>query len=104
MQTNYRLVAAAFAVALLAFPALVRAADDSTADKTEVADKCADKCSDKAADAPLPPDVTTQGAVTVGGQHIAYNAIAGTITVGATDAEDAQLGLDGKPQPGSQLA
>ncbi len=104
MQTNYRLVAAAFAVALLAFPALVRAADDSTADKTEVADKCADKCSDKAADAPLPPDATTQGELTAGGQHIAYTAIAGTLTVGATDLEDAQLGMDGKPQAGSQLA
>ncbi len=28
----------------------------------------------------------------------------GTITVGATDTEDAQLGPDGKPLPGSQLA
>jgi hypothetical protein len=40
----------------------------------------------------------------VGGQHIAYTAIAGTITVGATDTDDAQLGPDGKPLPGSQLA
>ena len=38
------------------------------------------------------------------GQHIAYTAIAGTLIVGSTDAQDAQLGLDGKPQPGSQLA
>jgi carboxypeptidase C (cathepsin A) len=34
--------------------------------------------------------------VTVGGQAIAYRAVAGTITVAATDAEDAQLGLDGR--------
>jgi carboxypeptidase C (cathepsin A) len=40
----------------------------------------------------------------VGGQHIAYTAIAGTLTVGATDMEDAQLGTDGKPIAGSQLA
>ncbi len=40
----------------------------------------------------------------MGGQHIAYTAIAGTVTVGSTDAQDAQLGADGKPQPGSQLA
>ena len=51
-----------------------------------------------------PPDSTTQGTIDVGGQHIAYTAIAGTITVGATDTDDAQLGPDGKPLPGSQLA
>jgi carboxypeptidase C (cathepsin A) len=49
-------------------------------------------------------DSTTQGTVDVGGQHIAYRAIAGTLTVGATDAEDAQVGPDGKPLPGTQLA
>ena len=54
---------------------------------------------------PAPPaDSTTQGTIDVGGQHIAYTAIAGTITVGSTDGQDAQLGADGKPQPGSQLA
>ncbi|HVA41315.1 MAG TPA: peptidase S1, partial [Candidatus Binataceae bacterium] len=51
-----------------------------------------------------PPDSTTAGEVDAGGQHIAYSAIAGTITVGSTDAEDAQLGPDGKPLPGTQLA
>jgi len=40
----------------------------------------------------------------VGGQHIAYTAVVGTLTVGSTDVQDAQLGPDGKPQPGSQLA
>jgi carboxypeptidase C (cathepsin A) len=50
------------------------------------------------------PDSTTQGELDAGGMHIAYTAIAGTITVGATDAQDAQLGMDGKPLPGSQLA
>jgi carboxypeptidase C (cathepsin A) len=40
----------------------------------------------------------------VAGEKIAYTAIAGTLIVGSTDIQDAQLGLDGKPQPGSQLA
>jgi carboxypeptidase C (cathepsin A) len=53
---------------------------------------------------PASPDVITQGEVDAGGQHIAYSAIAGTITVGATDAQDAQIGDDGKPLPGTQLA
>jgi carboxypeptidase C (cathepsin A) len=83
------------AASLLLMPALIRAEDDKPADKP-AAEKSAEK-------AP-PTEVTTQGTVEVGGQKIAYSAIAGTITVGATDAQDAQLGLDGKPQPGSQLA
>jgi carboxypeptidase C (cathepsin A) len=48
-------------------------------------------------------DSTTQDSITVGGEHIDYTAIAGLITVGATDDQDAQLGPDGKPLPGSQL-
>jgi carboxypeptidase C (cathepsin A) len=59
----------------------------------------ADKPSDAA-----PPDSTTQGELDAGGMRIAYTAVAGTITVGSTDAQDAQLGPDGKPEPGSQLA
>jgi carboxypeptidase C (cathepsin A) len=42
--------------------------------------------------------------VEVSGQKIAYTAITGTLIVGSTDIQDAQLGLDGKPQAGSQLA
>jgi carboxypeptidase C (cathepsin A) len=59
---------------------------------------------EKAAESPLPPDSTTQGSVQVSGQHIDYTAVAGIITVGATDEEDAQLDPDGKPLPGTQLA
>jgi carboxypeptidase C (cathepsin A) len=47
------------------------------------------------------PDSTTEGTVTAGGQTIAYRAVAGTITVGATDPQDATLGFDGKPLPDS---
>jgi carboxypeptidase C (cathepsin A) len=42
------------------------------------------------------PDSITEGTVTVGGQKIDYRAVAGTITVGATDPQDATIGLDGK--------
>ena len=80
--------------ALIAVPA--RAAQDKTAAKSEA--------SAKSVEVPMPPDVTTEGSVTAGGQRIAYTAVAGIITVGATDAEDAQLGPNGKPEPGSQLA
>ncbi len=51
--------------------------------------------------APVPTDSTTEGVLNTGGEHIAYTAVAGTITVGATDEEDAQLGPDGKPVEGS---
>ena len=46
------------------------------------------------------PDSTTEGTVTVGGQAIAYKAVAGTLTVGSTDAQDATLGFEGKPAAG----
>jgi carboxypeptidase C (cathepsin A) len=48
---------------------------------------------------PVQPDSTTEGTVTVGGEAIAYRAVAGTLTVGATDVEDAMLGLDGRLLP-----
>ena len=51
--------------------------------------------------ATTPTDSTTEGVLNAGGEHIAYTAVAGTITVGATDADDALLGPDGKPDPGS---
>ncbi len=91
----------------LIFSFSIRAQDDktekSTAKSTLTATVTA--TTDKAAEvAAPPPDSTTQGAIDVGGQHIAYTAVAGTITVGSTDDQDSQLGPDGKPQPGSQLA
>jgi carboxypeptidase C (cathepsin A) len=62
-------------------------------------DKKADK--EPAAAIGAPADSITEGTVTVGGQAIAYKAVAGTLTVGATNAQDAMLGLDGKPLPDS---
>jgi carboxypeptidase C (cathepsin A) len=49
------------------------------------------------------PDSATEGSVTVAGQSIDYKAVAGTLTVGATDAEDATLGFDGKLLPDSGI-
>src|ERR1022692_4174783 len=99
MQTIRCFPAALLAASLLCLPAFAGAADDSPAIKPATADKSADKPAEK-----MPPaEVTTQGTIDAAGQHIAYTAIAGTLTVGATDAQDSQLGLDGKPQPGSQL-
>lgn len=42
----------------------------------------------------------TTGTVNVEGHTIAYTAIAGTLTVGATDAQDAMIGPNGKMLPG----
>ena len=50
---------------------------------------------------PPQPDSVTEGMVTVGGRAIAYRAVAGTLTVGATDAQDALLGPDGRLLPDS---
>ena len=44
-------------------------------------------------------DSTTEGTGTGGGQAIAYMAVAGTLTVGSTDAQDATLGFDGSLLP-----
>jgi carboxypeptidase C (cathepsin A) len=51
-------------------------------------------------------DSETEGSITIGGQAFAYRAVAGTLTVGATDVQDATIGLDGKylPDAGVDLA
>ena len=87
------------------FSVSARAQEDKTAAKTITATATTTTTTaDKSAEpAPL-ADSTTQGSINVGGQQIAYTAIAGTITVGSTDAQDADLGMDGKPQPGSETA
>ncbi len=95
MCLTSRLAAAAFAASLLALPTFVHA-DDTPSTKAATVGKTPEKAPST--------EVITQGTLDAGGQHIAYTAIAGTLTVGATDAQDAQLGMDGKPQPGSQLA
>jgi carboxypeptidase C (cathepsin A) len=52
---------------------------------------------------PIAADATTEGSVTVGGKTIACETVAGLITVGANDPQDAMLGLDGKWLPESGL-
>ena len=100
MRFTHALSAALLAASLLLLPSLLSADDETPAAKPATADKPTDKGTEKAP----PADATTQGTVDVGGRRIAYTAVAGTITVGSTDVQDAQLGPDGKPQPGSQLA
>ena len=96
MRFSRALLASLIATSVFTSAAFARSDDDKAKSEAKTADA---KPAEKAA----ATEVTTQGAIDAGGQHIAYNAIAGTITVGATDAQDAQLGLDGKPEPGSQL-
>jgi len=96
MNPASRGLAAAIAVALLMLPVAMRADDDKGAAKSVAAEKTTE--------AAPPADSTTEGTVVAGAQHVAYTAVAGIITVGATDTQDAQLGMDGKPLPGSQLS
>lgn len=97
MNRRTATVFAAMAAAVLVLPVTTFALDDAITKPAAATDKSDDKTAPAA-------DVTTQGEVNAGRQHIAYNAVTGTITVGATDVQDAQLGADGKPLPGSQLA
>jgi carboxypeptidase C (cathepsin A) len=89
------LIRGAFAASFLVLPAAVHAIDDTPAAKAPAPEMT-----------PEPPvaDVITQGSVDVKGQHILYTATVGIITVGANDTQDGQLGMDGKPLPGSELA
>ena len=108
MRISNRMAGLLCVSALILLPLNGRAQSDKPAQADKTSSKTTatsdDKTADKAKEAAPPPDSTTEGSIEAGGQHIAYTAIAGTITVGATDAQDEQLGTDGKPQPGSQLA
>jgi carboxypeptidase C (cathepsin A) len=56
-----------------------------------------EKTESKVTEPPLPPpDSKTESTVTISGQKIAYQAVAGTITVGGTDTYDDMLGSDGR--------
>ena len=94
------LLAALLVLTSISSPSLLGAEDQKPAASDKSSDKSADKTPEKAP----PTEITTEGSVDAGGQHIAYTAVAGTITVGSTDVQDAQLGMDGKPIPGSELA
>lgn len=99
MHKSIRLLAACVAAAVTFAPSLARAADKT--------DKTAEKPAEKAAEKPdtsVSQSVSSEGSVDVGGQHILYTAVAGTVTVGSTNAQDAQLGSDAKPLPDTELA
>ncbi len=81
-------------VAALCLNPLVNLAQTDAAGK-----KPDDKMAGQGTPAAPAPDSTTEGIVHVGGQAISYRAIAGTLTVGATDAQDATLALDGRLLP-----
>jgi carboxypeptidase C (cathepsin A) len=71
-------------------------AQEKKADDKKKDEKVVVKGTPASVEAELPGDSTTDGSVTVGGQAIAYKAVAGTLTVGSTDSQDAMIGLDGK--------
>jgi carboxypeptidase C (cathepsin A) len=94
MHRSSLLVAAILAVSVNLAPSRAFAADDTATAAAKPA----------TTDQAPPQEVTTQGSVDAGGQHILYSAVAGTLTVGSTDEQDAQLGPDGKPLPDTDLA
>lgn len=57
----------------------------------------------KAAAVEAPADSTTEGSVNVGGKVINYRAVAGTLTVGSTDEQDAMIGLNGSYLPDATI-
>ena len=87
----------AYALCLLAFAGTAVAQDvHKTTTTTTVATEA------EKAPAGLPADSVTEGTVAVeGGKPIAYKAVAGLITVGSSDKQDAMIGFDGKLLPGS---
>lgn len=92
MQKSSSLLALVLAAAV-SVPAIARA---DTKTQTRPTEKSAESTTP-----PAPTESTTEGSLDAGGEHIAYTAVAGTITVGATAEADANLGPDGKPEPGS---
>jgi carboxypeptidase C (cathepsin A) len=103
MPKSLSLLAALVAAVVTFVPPVAGAAGGQNSSGKQ-AETQAGKQVEKPAEQALPQTVTTQGEVEAGGQHILYDAVAGTITVGATDQEDEQLGADGKPLPNTDLA
>jgi carboxypeptidase C (cathepsin A) len=91
---DYKLVARAICAALLAncvfFGKALSAQDDKPEAKTPTTGP---------SPVGAPADSTTEGQVTAGSTKIEYSAVAGTLTVGSSDGDDAKLGLDGKILP-----
>jgi carboxypeptidase C (cathepsin A) len=90
-------------VALLAMSAALAASSASVAQDKPEEKAVASGLSASGAQNAAEPDSITEGTVTTSGQTIEYKAVAGTLTVGANDAEDATLGFDGKLLPDSGI-
>lgn len=88
---------------LLTLPTLTAAAQDNNKDHREER-VVVDGAPVMPTQAGSPADSTTEGSVRAGGQTIAYRAVAGTLTVGSSDSQDATLGLDGKVMPDAGVA
>ena len=74
------------------------------AEKTTATTTVSTEPADKKSPGALPPDSTTDGSVALAnGKTVAYTAVAGLLTVGATDAQDAMIGLDGKFLPDAPI-
>ena len=96
MSSQVRRTFSCLSAAVLLF-ASSSLAQDHHADKTTTTTAASEPAQPTA----TTPDSITEGSVTAGGKAIAYKAVAGLITVGATDQQDAMLGLDGKLLPDS---
>ena len=89
------------AIGLLMSPVLMGMAQDKKA-KTDKDEKVVVSGTPAAAEVAVVQDSVTEGSVTLAsGQTVNYRAVAGTLTVGATDQQDATIGLDGKMLPDS---
>ncbi len=73
-------------------------------EKTTTTTTVATEPAEKKGPGALAPDATTDGSVALAnGKTMAYTATAGLLAVGATDAQDAMLGLDGKYLPDAPM-
>ncbi len=97
MRRDFRRLTWVLAMSVCAGQAMV--GQDKSQDKGKKEEKVVVTGTPEAAAPAAPADSTTEGTVTVNGQAIAYRAVAGTITVGSSDAQDATIGFDGKMLP-----
>ncbi len=96
-----RTVCAAALTALLTLPlsAQRHSASGAPPEKTTTT-TTVEPAPEKKVSGALPADATTEASVALaGGKTVAYTAVAGMLAVGATDPQDAMLGLDGKYLP-----
>jgi carboxypeptidase C (cathepsin A) len=97
--------AAFLALPLLAFSAFAQNPDKPTPEKqtttTTVTTEPAQNANVANTNVALPPDAWSDGTVTTSGKTVAYRAVAGMLTVGSSNSQDAMIGLDGKLLPGS---